>query len=71
MTAAMGYKAMPAVVKVDQLTESNSVNLLCKVVRVVAAAYKTRSDGSKLRVAEVVVGDDTGTIRLRLCGGTA
>jgi len=58
-------KQKPIFVKVNSLKpESNGHNLIVKVVNTVVVVEKTRGDNSKIRIAECLIGDETGCIIL-------
>ena len=53
------------VIKVSDLKpDSDGVNLHVKVFSQEVVLEKTRSDGTKIRVAEALVGDETGCLTL-------
>jgi len=55
----------PVFVTVDQLRPgTHGHNLILKVVTCNVVVEKTRTDGTKIRIAEAVVGDHTGVITL-------
>ncbi|TFJ81472.1 hypothetical protein NSK_007194 [Nannochloropsis salina CCMP1776] len=52
--------------KVDLLTPASvGHNLVLRVLRILATFEKARVDGSTTKIAEIVVGDETGVITLR------
>jgi len=56
-------KTQPVFVTVDKLTpSSHGHNLIVKVVSCSVVVEKTRTDGTKIKIAEAVVGDNTGCI---------
>lgn len=58
------------VVKVSALKPgTHGHNLKVKVVKASTTLEKTRTDGTKIRIAEVLVGDDTGCITLTARNG--
>lgn len=60
----------PSVVKVDSLTpDSKGDNLLVQVVELKVILERTNLDGSTTRIAEALVGDETGTILLTARNG--
>jgi hypothetical protein len=51
------------------LPSSPAQTLLLKVVETKVAVERTRADGSKLRIAEVIAGDETACILMTLRNG--
>jgi len=63
--AATGQKRKPSFAKINQLApDTSGHNLLLKVLSSKVVLEKNRIDGTKIRVAECVVGDETGIITL-------
>jgi len=61
----MASLAKPTFLKVDQLKPGASgANLLVKVLSCQVVVDRTRADGSRIRIGECLVGDDTGCIVL-------
>jgi len=65
-TQSLSPKLRPAVfVTVDQLKPgTHGHNLILKVVSSTVVEEKTRTDGSKIKIAECLVGDNTGCVIL-------
>jgi len=64
-TTQIPPKRKPVFVTVDKLRPgTHGHNLVLKVVSTNVVVEKTRTDGTKIRIAEAVVGDSTGVITL-------